>query len=532
MQKTSEQQHSSNFGGIFSPLAQYPGANYARMWSQKKYDEPVAPKKTTKNAKNAKSENIFVRTKAVNMPLHNFKSALLLLEDASASSLDRYALRDAGIKHVRTLNLGLQAATLLAEELTKAQMPSIPNLNEEAEITLKNADVPAVDIIFCHARCQDISARAFIDMVRTHPAFSNIPIILLAKNDSEMELLQAVENTPQAKFIGLIKRPYTAQSLQEYIDAMFAKLQLEKTSEPMGNAEDFFALLQRYEHAKSGEGRAEFLFKEGMRSLQEKSYHAAISSFKKVLFHANFKGEAEVGLAAAYKAKGDTKNYRYFIYEATFTFIRACKWDKARMAFEKLMKIMPAAEDIYAQRAKHLVNAGNYVKAAETLLAAPNLQELVQHENTKVLLIEACLYTENPPFTVEQIVKTFTDASLRPLALSLRKALEVGQKKYDSKLQKRRDARKIQEEKVKKMAQNTTEKPHIHAFSESIPGAPSLLSNVESKKISSQDKSTSKQHGPITPLQEEDVESQALAAFPKLQEVASVIKVTLKLMKD
>ncbi len=526
MQKALEQQHTSNFGGIFSPLAQYPGASYTHLWSQKRYTIPIVPKKETKSIGR---ENIFVRTKAVSMPLHHFKSALLLVEDASASSLDKYALRDAGLEHIRSLNLGLQAVTLLNEELNTANMPSIPSLDDTTNNTAKSPSAPHIDIIFCHARCQDISARAFIELVRTHPAFNHIPIILLAKNDAEAELLQTIEKT--ANFIGLIKRPYTAQSLHEYIGAMSAKLQIENISENVGSAEEFFTLLQRYENAKSGEGRAEFFFQEAMRAMQEKSFNDAIKAFKKTLFHANFKGEAEVGLAAAYKAKGDAKNYRYYIHEATLTFIRANKWDKARMAFEKLIKIMPTAEDMYAQRAKYLVNAKAYAKAAETLLAAPNKQELVHHKNTSALLIEACLYSENPPFTVEQIIKAFKDPSLQPLALGLRKALEVGQKKYDRSLQKRRDARKIQEEKAKEMAQNAANKaPHIHAFSESIPGAPSLLSNVESKKITSKDKA--KKQAPIAPLQEEDIESQALAAFPKLQEVASVIKVTLKLMKD
>ncbi len=512
---------SSHFGGIFAPLTQYPGANYGHLWAQKKYDTPFAPKKP---ASPINPQTIFVRTRAPmqSVPMHNFRSALLLVEVGSASNLDKQALREAGIEQIHTVSSGVQAVHILLDQLPHEQTITDDSLAQPHRAT------PCIDVLFCYARCEDMSASAFVELIRLHPTLGKLPIILLAKNQAEAELLQTME----ADFQGLIVRPYTIESLQKQI-YIFG----HNTVLPANNATeaDFMTSLLRYENAQNSDGKAEFHFQEALRQLQEKSFDTAISSFKKTLYHGQYKGEAEVGLAAAYRSKNELAAYRYYMHEATLTFIRAGKWDKAKIAFEKLVPLMPSAAQIFVHRAQHLIRAQNYELAAQTLLAAPNFADFVQLKSTTLGIAKACLYTENPPFTVEQVIKAFTDASLKPIVSSLRQSLGKAQEQYDTSMRSKREARQKQKEKAlriqKKAVPSMENTAKIHALSESLPGEPSLLNDVVKKSKKEIEKKSPENTAIIAPLQEHEADTKALAAFPKLQEMASVIKVTLKLMK-
>ncbi len=529
MQRAAEQynqKQSTHFGGIFAPLAQYPGASYAEILSEKFVSQAQKSPHYGLREKNVVRSGVhYVKyMQKNNLP---FNTALLLVDVESNSSLDRSILRDAGIARVRVFTSGLQAAKFLsAKQETDAQ--------------------ELVDIVFCHPRFEDMSAVQWIELIRSHPALKQLPVVALAGNHAEERLLQAV----LGGFDELLTRPYSPKSLQEKLRQMHyskSELSINSTVSP-----DFDQALKRFELCKTEDGKAKFNMEEGLRYMQQKQWDLAIQSFNKAIVNQSYKGDAELGLAAAWRGKQDLEKFRYYLYEAALTFTRSEQWAKARSAYAHALKIMPKTPSPFVRTMQSLIRAGKYSEAATTLLEGI---ELSKHEHISRHIAKACLYTENPPFTLKKVKEYFTDPLLLDAVKSIDSDLQQAFAAHQDNVNRNREEKARLEQKAKDYLKNKqsktrsiagedesadlvlglvplvsqqvkkiTSKNKVEADSilEEIPGDPTLMEDDYIKRHN---------NAAIPLMDEDDLESQLFTGFPGLNEAATVIKTTWKLMK-
>ncbi len=585
MEKASSSERASisrAFGGIFAPLAQFPGANYARILPAQdvtaSYLKPSQPEGREKIVVRSQTRQSVSTMKASSLP---YNSALLLVDVEGNASTEKFSLREVGIMRTRIFTSGIQAARFLTGKERKSE--------QEAQC--------AVDLVVCHPRLSDMTALQWVDLIRAHPRLSQLPVLMITSAQKNTDILQGLHKHP---FTALLMRPYAQDDLRKVLIKLHEEAPLPQKKSVMEQTHAFDALLQRFENCQTESGRAEFHFNEGFRCLQKQEWDAAIHALARAVTQLELKGEAELGLAAAWRAKEHMDKYHYHLYEAALTFARAQKWDKARTAYGRLMRTLPQAESPFLKSAEAFVRAQQCAAAAEALLAGRGLgpKELVSKR-----LARACLSTENPSRTAEALVQAMHQHALKNIVATLHEDVRALQKAHDVAVEKR-EKEKIRMEREarawearKKASQDVMQKygiddEDLHSLDElqellnmdidglddiddidddfvndiepptpqkkglrglfaskstsntaeghdkAMSNAPDILEsitdnahadNILGKRGKKQ--SVKKSASAIEPLTEENAEARFFSAIPGLNDVATVMKVTWKLMK-
>ena len=228
---------------------------------------------------------------------------LLLSESEALAALDRRALRDAGVARIRVMTSGIQAARILAGLATDSQgfQP---------------------DIIVCGQKLADMDGEQFCAILRLHPRLLAVPILLILPNDSEVEQLRTLGCGASA----LLGRPYSVTSLKEQLVTLAASqprlTQLQQAAR-YTDTKAFDAAVATYGILLKPVRQPEDYFRVGMQCLQQNRWNNAINAFQRALRNAQIKGEAELGMAVAWKGKGDLSRFRAWLAKAAATFVRA-----------------------------------------------------------------------------------------------------------------------------------------------------------------------------------------------------------------
>ncbi len=508
-------------GGVFSAHAQYPSADYTEVLSSSRSPQEVAPLVTPPAAKEQTSQTTIIRAKTPQrQPRHAITSAVLLVDSENNARMDKKALRDAGIKHVQVITSGLLAARYL----------SLKKDDED--------DAPIADIIFCHPRLEDMSALQWLELIRLHPRLSLIPVVAIVGCTEEAQLLGHVAGG----FDDILMRPYAPQEVHSILDMIKEVYMPALRSKVQVDEAKFTALLTQLESYQGEGAKAEMNFREGLRHIKEKSWDMAIQVLRRALYHKDVKGEAEYALAVAWNGKGNLKKQTYYLSEACVTFVRTQKWARAKLSYAQLLRVFPTAENPFIRMAENHVRAQQYRDAAGTLvlgLGLGNAQDVVAR------MAKACLYTENPPFTLSQIQKNFTAEELLPLVRALPAALEKLMQEHAATMQLRRQEHAALQEEARALAAKErvaytpgvysgADKQTTGAFSENsanTSASKAKRNGKQGKNVSFFDEETDAKQPAISPLGEEDMETGLFSSFPRLNEMATVVKVTWRLMK-
>ena len=272
---------------------------------------------------------------------------LLLSESEALAALDRRALRDAGVARIRVMASGIQAARILAGLATDSQgfQP---------------------DIIVCGQKLADMDGEQFCAILRLHPRLLAVPILLILPNDSEVEQLRTLGCGASA----LLGRPYSVTSLKEQLVTLAASqprlTQLQQAAR-YTDTKAFDAAVATYGILLKPVRQPEDYFRVGMQCLQQNRWNNAINAFQRALRNAQIKGEAELGMAVAWKGKGDLSRFRAWLAKAAATFVRARRWHRARAAYARLLQEDPTAKSPFLSQARQLMRQGLYDEAADTL---------------------------------------------------------------------------------------------------------------------------------------------------------------------
>ena len=108
-------------------------------------------------------------------------------------------------------------------------------------------------------------------------------------------------------------------------------------------------------------------FRVGMQCLQQRQWNNAINAFQRALRGALIQGHAELGMAVAWKGKGDIARYRHYLGQAATTFVRARHWHRARAVYAGLLKEDPEAKSPFLAETFQMMRQGQYDEAAEVL---------------------------------------------------------------------------------------------------------------------------------------------------------------------
>lgn len=467
-----------------------------------------------------------------------FSTALLLVNTEANASVDKRALRHAGVDNVRVLTSGLVAVRLLAGLLP-------PNSPENV--------APLPEVVLCHSNLADMRGADFVALVRNHPQLLDLPIITMASNDDEAHKISSLA----AGYSALLVRPYAPAQLR---DTLLQAARNANDAEYLRNAAqnikagDFDKALAQYTLLGHGLGQGqedpEQAFQDGMLFLKERQWDHAIRAFQKAMRRITLKGESELGLATAWKGKGDLERYRHYLGEASHTFARALQWHKARSVYARLLAADPQAISPFVSMAERFIRESRFEEATTALAAGYDLNPQTPVARA---LARACLCTDAPDYAAQRVEASLRQTDMESLASQLGQQIRESIVDEEQKMQERQRSR--QDESTPYGADSTdmelalpripnSERTRAKASgrtpsrtgergytrgdnSQSRKGIPLNESGPDTQPGASP--SGTGKSPVLAPLNPEDAESTLFSSMPGLNEALSVAKFTWKL---
>lgn len=330
---------------------------------------------------------------------------LLLAESEKAAALDRRALRDAGYSQVRVMTSGIDAARLIAG-------------------MDKPLDGFYPDVAMCSRQLADMDGEQFCAIIRQHPQLLGFPVLLLLPNEDEVQQLRALGCGASA----LAARPYSVdflkKKIQELARGVAGTRQLKEAAEK-ADTRAFDDALATYGVLLRTERQPEDFFKVGMKCLEERRWAIAIAAFERALRDAQIKAEAELGIAAAFKGKGDMARFKAWLARATETFIAAKRWNHARTAYARLLQHDPSAKNPFLAEAHRLIRQQLYDDAAQCLVQSLSLVSKMKAGDR---IARVCMAADDPEEMFAVLEKTLeqeTRGSHDYLGAEIRQSLDV-----------------------------------------------------------------------------------------------------------
>lgn len=463
-----------------------------------------------------------------------FSTALLLVNTEANASVDKRALRHAGVDNVRVLTSGLMAVRLLAGLL--------PPDNPENT-------APLPEVVLCHSTLADMRGADFVALVRSHPQLLDLPIITMASNDDEAHKISSLA----AGYSALLVRPYAPAQLRT---TLLQAARNANDAEYLRNAAqnirqgDFDRALAQYTLLGHGLGQGqedpEQAFQDGMLFLRERQWDHAIRAFQKAMRRITLKGESELGLATAWKGKGDPERYRHYLAEASHTFARALQWHKARSVYARLLAADPKATSPFVSMAERLIRESRFEEATTALAAGYDLNPQTPVARA---LARACLYTDAPDYAAQRVEDSLRQTEMESLAPQLGQQIRESIMDEEQKIQERQRSREDGatpygsdptdpelalpripdgERPRAKAGSKTRERSHTRGgSSQSHKGIP--LNETGPEAPSTANTAGLGKHAVLAPLNPEDAESTLFSSMPGLNEALSVAKFTWKL---
>ena len=194
----------------------------------------------------------------------------------------------------------------------------------------------------------------------------------------------------------LLGRPYSIDTLKKRIDALLIQSDsyhkdIKANSNPDTSA--FDDALATCGILLKPERQPEDYFKAGIRFLEESRWTLAIEAFEHAISDDRIRAEASLGLAAAYKGKGDLANARNCLATAAETFVAEKRWQRARTTFARLLQHDPSARNPFLTEAHRLIREKDYATAADTLAQCMSLLPKIKAGER---LARICLSADDP----------------------------------------------------------------------------------------------------------------------------------------
>lgn len=395
------------------------------------------------------------------------------------------------------------------------------------------------EIAVCTQQLEDMEGERFCAIIRQHPLLLGFPILLILPNDSEAEQLRTLGCGASA----LLGRPYSVEKLRDAMNALKSSIprqKILKTAASQVDTSAFDTALETYGILLRPNRDPEDYFRVGMRCLEEHNWNLAIRAFEGALRHAQVKAEAQLGMAAAFKGKGDMAKMREWLFEAARTFVTARHWHHARAAYAKLLRHDPAAKNPFISEAHQLIRQKAYNEAAAVLAqGAETLSPIVAGQRYAKL----CFAADDPQAMLKALEEGFSrkkTPGTEFLTEEIRQSLDGLAKDREQRQRELAAERKWQL--ARSMAEKTAkaetaEKPKPFQPVEPVrEKAISLFDEMEANPEELEDITEEEAEAMETeilqPLNQDEATSDLFEKKPRLNELLSVIKLTWKLARQ
>ena len=217
---------------------------------------------------------------------HAFASALLLVRHEDHAVVDRQSLRGLGIRSIRVLTSGAEAARVLCGRQRIAD------------------SLPFPDFVLCDDQLADMTGLEFLALLRSHPKLASFPIIMALNRDTP-----AVHRTLEAQAVsGVVFRPYSGDTMFNQLAraaAMHPPRQDRKAWLSTDEETNTFDLaLSRFTLArKVSEQAAGQWYREGLLCLKQGQWESATVAFQQALKDQGGHADAAQGLAVALRKR-------------------------------------------------------------------------------------------------------------------------------------------------------------------------------------------------------------------------------------
>ncbi len=428
-------------------------------------------------------------------------SVLLLCENEKAGNLDRRALREAGIANVHIMNSGIDAARLLGDPASAG--PRYP------------------DFVISQRQLADMDCEQFCAIIRQHPGLVNLPVLLILPNEGEADQMRAL-GCSASSFLG---RPYSVNTLKKHLIKLVRQVPAQRRQRNLiagMNAEQFEEALATYGVLLRTEKKPEDYWEIGMKSLAEKRWNIAITAFEHAMRDPEKKGDAELGLAAAFKGRGDMQRFRTWLGEASETFVSARRWNRARSAYARLVKSDSTARNPFLSHAHKLIRQQEYGEAAEALVQSLNLMPKMKAGERYARVCMAAQEPEKMFAALEQSLQNEGDHEF--MADDIRQSMKVMERQRKERERQMALERKWQL--TQSLArQKQADLPQRREAAQEQESGPVISAWDEAGPVSGPDSDLPL----LAPLGEDETTSELFSRKPRLNEFLSVIKLTWKL---
>ena len=217
---------------------------------------------------------------------HAFASALLLVRHEDHAVVDRQSLRGLGIRSIRVITSGAEAARILCGRQRIAD------------------SLPFPDFVLCDDQLADMTGLEFLALLRSHPKLASFPVIMALNRDTP-----AVHRTLEAHAAsGVAFRPYSGDTMSNQL-ARAAAMNPPKQDRRAWLATDeetnsFDLALSRFALArKVSEQAAGQWYREGLLCLKQGQWESAAVAFQQALKDQVGHADAAQGLAVALRKR-------------------------------------------------------------------------------------------------------------------------------------------------------------------------------------------------------------------------------------
>lgn len=211
-----------------------------------------------------------------------FASALLLARHEDHAVVDRQSLRREGIRTIRLLTSGVEAARILA---------GMQRLTD---------NLPFPDLVLCDEQLSDMTGQEFLMLVRSHPRLASFPVVMSLMRDTPA-IRRAFEELAGS---GLLFRPYSGDAFLNQL-ARAASMHPPQADASAWEADAaeigaFERALARFSLSrKVSDQSAGQWFREGLLCLKQEQWEGAAVAFRQALKEQADHGDAIRGLTLA-----------------------------------------------------------------------------------------------------------------------------------------------------------------------------------------------------------------------------------------
>ncbi len=197
------------------------------------------------------------------------------------------------------------------------------------------------DLIICDGRLADTDGLAFAAWLKRQPGLKTIPVIMASVENRREAVLEAAG----LGLCGYMIRPYSEATFARYLalaramrdftaDAAAALAKARRCAEEAApNPEG-----EEVRDAPGIPDEAPRHYRLGLRRLAESDYDGAAAAFSRATALNALYVEAHLGLAEAWRAKGDERRYREAMKRAAEACARARRLEELRDRFVELLK--------------------------------------------------------------------------------------------------------------------------------------------------------------------------------------------------